>query len=73
MSTITIVITDLPKGRGCTVQTDGAPPAVGQSRTPAEALFTDLIRTCTKQSSGVQFANTAATLAGELVQAKASA
>ena len=71
MTTITIIITDLPKGRGCTVQTDGSPPSIGKPLTPAEALFTDVARICGKQSAGVQYCNPAATLAGDLLAARA--
>ncbi|MDB5967140.1 MAG: hypothetical protein JWQ72_3640 [Polaromonas sp.] len=73
MTTITIVLTDLPKGRGVTVQTDGAPPSIGHPLTPAQSLAMDLLRTCNAQASGVQYGNNSATLAGELVQAQLAA
>ena len=37
MTTVTIVLTDLPKGKGVAVQTDSGTPCVGQPRTPADA------------------------------------
>ena len=68
MTTLTIVLTDLPKGKGVTVQTDAGVPCVGQPRTPAEALAMDLLRTCKAQASAVQYGNESATLAGELLR-----
>lgn len=72
MSTITIVLTNLPKGRGVTVQTDAGAPVIGKPTTPAEALAIDLLRTCKAQATSVQFGVATATLAGELVQAQAT-
>ncbi|ABM37581.1 hypothetical protein [Polaromonas naphthalenivorans] len=72
MTTITIVLTDLPKGRGVTVQTDAGVPCVGQPRTPAEALAMDLLRTCSRQADSVQYGLASATLQGELIQAQAA-
>ena len=71
MSTITIVLTDLPQGQGVTVQTDSAAPCVGQQRSPAEALAMDLLRTCNKQAAGVQYGQQIVSLAGDLLQARA--
>lgn len=69
MTTLTIVLTDLPKGRGVTVQTDAGAPCVGQLRTPAEALAMDLLRTCGRQADSVQYGQASATLQGELMKA----
>ncbi len=55
MTTLTIVLTDLPKGKGVTVQTDAGVPCIGQPRTPAEALAMDLLRTCNRQADSVQY------------------
>ena len=66
--TITIVLTDLPKGRGVTVMTDAGAPAIGQVCTQAQALAMDLLRTCKAQATSVQYGQASATLAGELVQ-----
>lgn len=45
MASITLVIDDLPKGRGFTVRTDAcAIPTVGQQLTPAEAFAGALLR-----------------------------
>lgn len=71
MTTITIVITDLPKGKGCTVQTNSAAPAIGRPLTPAEAVSMDLLRICAARTCGVQYGTTSAALAGELVRAQA--
>ena len=73
MKTLTIVLTDLPKGRGVAVLTDAGAPCVGQSRTPAEALAMDLLRTCVRQADSVQYGNPGATLAGDLLQAQTMA
>ena len=69
MSTITIVLTNLPRGRGVTVQTDAGTPAIGQPTTPAQALAIDLLRLCAKQADSVHYGQASATLAGELVAA----
>lgn len=68
MTTITIVLTDLPKGRGVTAQTDAGAPCIGQPRTPAEALAMDLLRTCIARADSVQYGTLSATLAGELLK-----
>lgn len=68
MTTLTIVLTDLPKGRGVTVQTNAGAPCIGQPRTPAESLAMDLLRLCKAQASSVQYGNLSATLAGELLK-----
>ncbi|MFC5524045.1 hypothetical protein [Polaromonas jejuensis] len=73
MPTITIVLQDLPKGRGVTVLTDAGAPCVGQPRSPADSLAMDLLRTCKAQASSVQYGSASATLAGELAQARALA
>ena len=67
MSTITIILTDLPKGRGVTVQTDSGAPCIGRTCTPAEALAMDLLRTCKAQASSVNYGQQSAALAGELL------
>jgi hypothetical protein len=67
MTTVTIVLTDLPQGKGVAVQTDSGAPCIGQQRTPAEALAMDLLRTCKAQASSVQYGTLSATLAGELL------
>lgn len=69
MKTITIVLLDLPKGKGCAVMTDAAPPAIGQPVTPAEALAMDLLRLCNQRANSVQYGQQTATLAGDLMQA----
>lgn len=71
--TITIVLTDLPKGRGVTVVTDTGAPAIGQVCTPAQALAMDLLRTCKAQATSVQYGHASASLAGELAETKADA
>lgn len=68
MKTITIVLTDLPQGKGVTVQTDTGAPRIGQPCTPAESLAMDLLRTCKAQASAVQYGTPSATLAGELLK-----
>lgn len=73
MATITIVITDLPKGKGCSVLTDAGAPAVGQPRTPAQELAAGLLRTCQLQASCISFGAAPATLAGELAIARKAA
>jgi hypothetical protein len=73
MTTITIVLTDLPRGRGVTVQTDGSPPSVGGFATPAEALSADLLRTCEARAIDVQYGNASTWLAGELLAAQVAA
>lgn len=70
MTTITIVLRDLPKGRGVTVITDAGAPSIGQLCSPAQALAMDLLRTCHKQASTVQHGTASATEAGELLAAK---
>ncbi len=70
-TTITIVLSDLHKGKGVTVITDAAAPSIGQPCSPAQALAMDLLRTCKLQASSVQYEQSSATLAGELVQAQA--
>jgi len=72
MDTITIVIRTLPKGKGCAVQTDSAPPAIGQPRTDAQELANKLLRICASQAATTQYGTASATLAGELVQAQAT-
>lgn len=71
MTTVTIVLIDLPKGKGVTVQTDAGTPSIGQPRTPAEALAMDLLRTCNRQADSVQYGQASSALQGELVQAQA--
>jgi hypothetical protein len=71
MSTLTIVLTGLPKGKGVTVQTNAGAPCVGQQRTPAEALAMDLLRLCSRQADTVQYGQASATLHGELMHAEA--
>lgn len=71
MTTITIVLTNLPKGRGVTVQTDAGAPAIGQVCNPAQALAMDLLRICKAQAEDVQYGQACATLAGDLVAAQA--
>lgn len=73
MTTLTIVLTDLPKGRGVTVQTNAGAPCIGQPRTPAEALAMDLLRLCSRQADSVQYGQASAALHGELTQAQAEA
>lgn len=68
MKTITIVLLDLEKGKGCAVMTDAAPPAIGQPVTPAQALAMDLLRLCNQRANSVQYGQSTATLAGELMQ-----
>ncbi|MES2909860.1 MAG: hypothetical protein V4718_00640 [Pseudomonadota bacterium] len=58
MSTITITLTDLPKGRGVTVSTNTTKPSIGRQVTPAEALAMDLLRTCNAQAEKVEYAAT---------------
>jgi hypothetical protein len=70
MATITIVIRDLPKGQGCAVLTDSAPPAIGQPRTDAQELSNKLLRLCANQAATTQYGTASATLAGDLVQAQ---
>ena len=70
MTTVTIVLTDLPKGQGVTVQTDSGAPSIGQQRTPAEALAMDLLRTCNRQADSVQYGQSSAALQSELTQAQ---
>ena len=67
MTTVTIVLTDLPLGKGVTVHTDAGAPCIGQPRTPAEALAMDLLRTCKAQASAVRYGIHSTTLAGELL------
>lgn len=69
MKTITIVLIDLDKGKGCAVMTDAASPAIGQPVTPAQALAMDLLRTCNLQATNVQYGQQCASLAGQLQQA----
>ncbi len=73
MSTITIVIRDLPKGAGATVITDAGTPAIGQQRTPAEDLAATVLRICASHAQGMQYGTASASLAGELVDCKAGA
>lgn len=68
MSTITIVLKDLPKGKGVTVQTDAGAPCVGQSRSPADSMAMDILRQLHRQAADIQYGQATATLAGELVQ-----
>jgi hypothetical protein len=68
MKTITIVLMDLERGKGCAVITDSAPPRIGQPNTPAESLAIDLLRICKLQANSVQYGQASATLAGELAQ-----
>lgn len=55
MPNITITISDAPGGRGAIVRTDGEPPAIGRTLTPAQALAMDLLRTCKSQALEVQY------------------
>lgn len=55
MATITIVLEDLPKGRGAAVHTTEEAPAIGRTRTPAQALAMDLLRTCRQQAVSVAY------------------
>lgn len=55
MPSITITITDAPAGRGAVVVTDGDPPAIGRTLTPAQALAMDLLRTCKSQAMDVRY------------------
>lgn len=55
MPTITITISDLPGGSGATVATDSDRPAIGSTRTPAQALAMDLLRTCSSQAKDVRY------------------
>ncbi|WP_372826503.1 hypothetical protein [Polaromonas sp.] len=71
MQTITIVIRTLPKGKGCAVLTDSAPPAIGHPRTAAQELANQLLRICATHATTTQYGACSATLAGELVQAQA--
>lgn len=71
MATITIVLRDLPKGQGCAVLTDSAPPSIGHPRTDAQDLANRLLRLCASQAATTQYGTASATLAGELVQAQA--
>jgi hypothetical protein len=71
MTTVTIVLIDLPQGKGVAVQTDSGTPCIGQQRTPAEALAMDLLCTCNRQADRVQYGQASATLQGELIQAQA--
>jgi hypothetical protein len=73
MSSITIVLTDLPKGRGVTVQTDSGAPHIGHPCTPAEALAMDLLRICKAQADSVHYGQATAALAGELLISQAAA
>ena len=73
MSTITLVLTNLPKGMGVSVQTDAGAPSIGQQCTPAQALAMDLLRTCKAQANSVQYGQHTATLHGELMRDKAMA
>jgi hypothetical protein len=72
MSTITIVIKDLPKGRGFTVQTDAAAPCVGQPRSMADSAVMDILRQMQRQATDVQYGTASAALAGELLDARTS-
>lgn len=72
MSTITIVLTNLPKGRGVTVQTDAGAPAIGQVCNPAQALAMDLLRICKAQADAVHYGQPCATLAGDLLAAQST-
>lgn len=67
MARITIVLEDLPRGAGCTVQTDAHAPTVGRQYTPAQLLANSLLRACVQSAEGVQFGNGSASLAGELL------
>ena len=73
MTILTIVLTDLPKGQGVTVQTNAGAPCIGQPRTPAEALTMDLLRLCNRQAHSVQYGNANTALSGELVKAHSEA
>lgn len=73
MKTITIVLTDLEKGKGCAVITDAGAPCIGQQRTPAQSLAMDLLRTCKAQAVSVQYGQASATLASEPLRASAQA
>jgi hypothetical protein len=73
MKTITIVLMDLEKGKGCAVITDTGAPRIGVPVTHAESLAMDLLRTCNLQATSVQYAQPSATLAGELAAAKVQA
>lgn len=55
MNTVHIILQDLPRGQGVVVQTTAAAPAVGQPLSPAQALGTDLLRTCQRQAQGVVY------------------
>lgn len=70
MASITIVINDLDKGRGCTVQTNAGATRMGEQRTPAQELAAKLLRTCASEAHSVQFGTKSATLAGELLDAQ---
>ena len=63
MSTITIVINDLPQGQGADVITDAGAPCIGQARTPAESLAMDVLRMCKAQAIRTQYG----TLTGQLL------
>jgi hypothetical protein len=69
MPSITIVITDQPKGQGFTVLTDSAAPGIGLSLSPAQAFTNALLRACSLQAESIQYGTPSATLAGELVAA----
>jgi hypothetical protein len=71
MTTVTIVLTDLPKGNGVTVQTDAGAPCIGQPLTQAEALAMDLLRLCNRQADSVQYGQASAALQGDLIRAQA--
>ena len=54
MATITITLIDQPRG-AVSVRTDSDKPVIGRTCTPAQALAMDLLRTCGKQASEVQY------------------
>jgi hypothetical protein len=62
MPRITLTIIDDNGGRGAYVVTDSDAPAIGRTRTPAQALALDLLRVCKLQALGVTYGDQAVPL-----------
>lgn len=73
MASVTIVITDTPRGYDCTVVTNAAAPTVGVQRTPAQELGAKLLQICHRQAALTTYGNDCAAMVGEMVRAEAEA
>lgn len=64
MATITLIIEDLPKGRGFNVRTDALLGTVGRQYTPAEAFAQVLLRRALFEANHVDHGATLGNIQG---------